>query len=68
MSLISDMANQLVSWVLRLVFGLFALAFALGLLAAGRIQEIDRRYGPRGAKTELEEELADLKARGGAPP
>jgi hypothetical protein len=37
MSLISDMANQLVSWVLRLVFGLFALAFALSLLAAGLI-------------------------------
>lgn len=57
-------------WVAAL--GLFALLAVigtlrvLGLLVAGKIQEIDRRYGPRGAKEELEEELADLKARSGA--
>lgn len=57
-------------WVAALaLFALLAVIGTLrvlGLLAAGRIQEIDRRYGPRGAKMELEEELADLKARGGA--
>ena len=37
MSLIADFANQIVSLVLRLVFGLFALVFALSLLVAGLI-------------------------------
>lgn len=59
-------------WVAALA--LFALVAAIGtlrvlaLLATGQVREIDRRYGPRGAKAELEEELADLKARGGAGP
>lgn len=59
-------------WVAALA--LFALLAAigtlrvLGLLATGKLEEIDRRHGPRGAKDELEEELADLKARGGAGP
>ncbi len=56
-------------WVAALViFALLALIGTLrvlGLLATGRFQEIDRRFGPRGAKEELKEELADLKARGG---
>jgi TRAP-type C4-dicarboxylate transport system permease small subunit len=38
----------------------------LGLLVGGRIDEIDRRFGPRGAKDELAEELADIEARGAA--
>lgn len=37
MSLIADMASQIVSLALRLVFGLFALVFALSLLVAGLI-------------------------------
>jgi TRAP-type C4-dicarboxylate transport system permease small subunit len=58
-------------WVAALaVFVLFALVEVLKvarLAFAGRFDEIDRRYGPRGAKDELDEELADLKARGVAP-
>lgn len=38
-------------------------ARAISLLLAGRGSEVDRRFGPRGAKDELDEELADLKAR-----
>ena len=34
------------------------------LLAKGDIRTIDRNYGPRTAQEELEDELADLKARG----
>jgi TRAP-type C4-dicarboxylate transport system permease small subunit len=58
-------------WVAAL--GLFALValiecVRMGSLALrGRFDEIDRRYGPRGTKDELDEELADLKARGVAP-
>lgn len=55
-------------WVAALaVFVLFALvdtAKLLALVAQGKFDEVDRRYGPRGAKDELDEELADLKARG----
>ena len=58
-------------WVLALgVFLAFALIETVTLLAlavGGRFDEIDRRYGPRGAKEELEDELADLKARGVVP-
>ncbi len=36
----------------------------LRLIVTGRAAEADRLYGPRGAKDELDEELADLKARG----
>lgn len=39
---------------------------AFSLLVTGRAAEVDRLFGPRGAKEELDEELADLKARGGA--
>ncbi len=34
-------------------------------LLGGRFDHIDRMYGPRTSKEELEDELADLKARGG---
>jgi TRAP-type C4-dicarboxylate transport system permease small subunit len=58
------------AWVAALaVFALVAVADAarvIGLALTGRSAEADRRYGPRGAKDELDEELADLKARGGA--
>lgn len=37
----------------------------LGRVLAGRFDEIDHLYGPRGTKEELDEELADLKARSG---
>ena len=37
MSLIAEFASQIVSLALRLVFGLFALVFALSLLVAGVI-------------------------------
>lgn len=36
----------------------------IGLAATGQSGTIDRSFGPRGAKDELDEELADLKARG----
>jgi TRAP-type C4-dicarboxylate transport system permease small subunit len=55
-------------WLVSLgVFVVVALAelFAIAILVLrGRFDEVDRRYGPRGAKQELDEELADLKARG----
>lgn len=57
------------AWLAALaVFVIFAMVEALKVIAlalAGRFREIDRSYGPRGAKDELDEELADLKARGG---
>jgi len=40
-----------------------ALRFAL----SGDTARIDREYGPRGTRDELQEELADIKARGVAP-
>ena len=56
------------AWLAALaVFVLFAVVEAgkvIGLALAGRFRDIDRSYGPRGAKDELDEELADLKARG----
>jgi hypothetical protein len=42
------------------------LAKVLGLLVAGRIDALDRHHGPRGAKEELADELADIAARGAA--
>jgi TRAP-type C4-dicarboxylate transport system permease small subunit len=37
----------------------------IGLLAAcGRFDTIDRSYSPRGSRDELEDELADIRARG----
>ncbi len=56
------------AWVMALgIFLLFALVETGVMLAAlltGRFTHIDHRYSPRGAKEELDEELADLKARG----
>ncbi len=57
------------AWVAALaVFVAVAVAEAvrvLRLVMSGRGAEADRYYGPRGAKDELDEELADLIARGG---
>ena len=40
---------------------------ALGLAArAGSVDAVDREYGPRGTKEELQEELDDIEARGAA--
>ncbi len=39
---------------------------AMLLLLSGNAGRLDREYGPRGTKEELDEELADLKARGAA--
>lgn len=39
----------------------------LRLLVLRRINDINRVYGPRGSKEELQEELDDLQARGVAP-
>jgi TRAP-type C4-dicarboxylate transport system permease small subunit len=38
----------------------------LWLAFSGQWPKLDRNYGPRGAKDELEEELEDLRKRGGA--
>lgn len=55
-------------WVAALVLFLaIAAVLVIGVLLAlarGRWSQIDRQYSPRGSKDELEEELADLKARG----
>ncbi|MCZ8261509.1 MAG: TRAP transporter small permease [Beijerinckiaceae bacterium] len=57
------------AWLAALaVFVVFALVEAgkvIGLALSGRFREVDRQFGPRGAQDELDEELADLKARGG---
>ena len=59
-------------WVLSLlVFAIVAVVETvkvLGLLLTGRASELDRHHGPRGTKEELDEELADLKARSGNAP
>jgi TRAP-type C4-dicarboxylate transport system permease small subunit len=47
-------------------FGFAALALAAQLLwmaLRGQWQQLDRNYGPRGAKDELEDELEDLRQR-----
>lgn len=49
--------------VFTIVCGFEIVRFAR-LALAGRSDEIDRRYGPRGSKEELEEELQDIAARG----
>lgn len=55
-------------WVAALaLFLAVAVVLVIGAFLAllrGRWAELDRRYSPRGSKDELEEELADLKARG----
>ena len=56
------------TWVAALaVFAVLALYEAgrlVTLLLRGDLSAIDRSYGPRGTKDELDAELADLKARG----
>jgi TRAP-type C4-dicarboxylate transport system permease small subunit len=56
------------AWVAALaVFALVAMSDVvrvLALMLGGRSADVDRLYGPRGAKDELDEELADLQARG----
>lgn len=55
-------------WLAALaVFGLVCLIEIgrfMTAFAQGRWDRLDRRFGPRGSKEELEEELADLKTRG----
>lgn len=46
-----------------LVFALAAFVGATWLLVTGRIAELDRRFGPKGAEEEIREELADLERR-----
>jgi TRAP-type C4-dicarboxylate transport system permease small subunit len=50
----------LVIFLLAAVAHLFA---ATRLLAAGRVGELDRHHGPKGAEEEVQEELADLERR-----
>jgi TRAP-type C4-dicarboxylate transport system permease small subunit len=47
-----------------LVFAVVETGVMLLTLVTGRFTQMDHSYGPRGAKQELDEELADLKARG----
>jgi TRAP-type C4-dicarboxylate transport system permease small subunit len=58
------------AWVAALgVFALVALGYALHalvLLLGGRVRDLDERYPPRSTKDELNEELADIAARGAA--
>jgi TRAP-type C4-dicarboxylate transport system permease small subunit len=60
------------AWVLALaLFALVAVVEAVrtvGAIVAGDIDRVDRAYGPRGAKEELDDELADLRSRGGNLP
>jgi TRAP-type C4-dicarboxylate transport system permease small subunit len=51
--------------VFLLVCMLQALRMTL-LIVRGRLDRVDVEYSPRGSKEELEEEIADLKARGAA--
>jgi TRAP-type C4-dicarboxylate transport system permease small subunit len=55
-------------WVAALaafvVLAIVEVVRVFSLLLRGQGAAIDRSYGPRGAKDELAEELADLKARG----
>jgi TRAP-type C4-dicarboxylate transport system permease small subunit len=47
-----------------LIVCLFEIVSVVMLLFRGEVRTIDRDYGPRTAQEELEDELADLKARG----
>lgn len=55
-------------WVAALALfaalSLVGVARVLTLLATGRLDRLDREFSPRGAREELEEEVADLKKRG----
>ena len=57
-------------WVAALaVFALLAtvqVGRVLALAAGGRLDVLDREYGPRGSKEELAEELQDIEQRGAA--
>jgi len=60
---------QGVWFVVLSVFALVAIGSLLRLLGfafGGQLERVDREYGPRGAKEELKEELADIEARGAA--
>lgn len=57
-------ALWLVSLGVFLIVALAELFTVIKLVIGGQFDEVDRHYGPRGAKQELDEELADLKARG----
>jgi TRAP-type C4-dicarboxylate transport system permease small subunit len=60
---------QGVWFVVLSVFALVAIGSLLRLLAfafGGQTDRVDREYGPRGTKEELQEELADIEARGAA--
>lgn len=51
------------------VFAAVAIGSALrvlGLTFAGRADAVDRDFGPRGTREELQDELADIEARGAA--
>lgn len=61
-------AVWLAALLLFLLVALAEIVRIVLLLAKGDMAAVDRRYGPRGAKEELDEELEDLKARGGAAP
>lgn len=60
------------AWLAGLiVFALVALVFALRaswLLASGRSAALNREFGPRSTKDEVDEELEDLKARSAPAP
>jgi TRAP-type C4-dicarboxylate transport system permease small subunit len=61
---------QGVWFVVLAVFAMVALVSllrALALAVRGRADLIERDYGPRGPREELQEELADIEARGAAP-
>ncbi len=47
-----------------LIVCVFEIVRLVTLLFRGEVRTIDRNYGPRTAQEELEDELADLKARG----
>jgi TRAP-type C4-dicarboxylate transport system permease small subunit len=60
---------QSVWFVVLSIFALVAIGSLLRLLAfafGGQTDRVDREYGPRGTKEELQEELADIEARGAA--
>ena len=60
---------QGVWFVVLSIFALVAIGSLLRLLAfafGGQADRVDREYGPRGTKEELQEELADIEARGAA--
>ena len=60
---------QSVWFAVLAVFALVAIGSvvrAVGLALGGRADALDREYGPRGTKEELQDELADIEARGAA--